>query len=46
MLNSIKHEMYVKKINKEAISPYDDKRWIADDGIVTFPRGYDKLLFL
>ena len=45
ILNSDKHEMYVKELNKKAISPYDDKRWISDDGIITFPHGYDDLLF-
>ena len=46
VLNSIKHGVYVKEINKKAISPYDDdKRWVVDDGIVTFPHGYNDLLF-
>ena len=44
VLNSDKHEMYVKEMNKKVISPYDDKRWISDDGIITFPHSYDKLL--
>ena len=45
VLNSDKHEMYVKELNKKAISPYDDKRWMSNDGIITFPHGYDDLLF-
>ena len=36
VLNSDKHEMYVKEMNKKAISPYDDKRWMSDDGIYNF----------
>ena len=46
VLNSDKHEMYVKEMNKKAISSYDDKRWISDVGIKTFPHGYNDLLFL
>ena len=45
VFNSNKHEMYDKKINKKAVSPYDDKRWLSDDGIVTFPHSYNELLF-
>ena len=46
VLNSEKHEMFVKEINKKAISPFDDKRWISINGIDTYPHGYDKLVFL
>ena len=46
VLNSEKHEMFVKEINKKAISPFDDKRWISINGIDTYPHGYDKLIFL
>ena len=31
VLNSDKHEMYVKEMIKKAISPYDDKRWISEE---------------
>ena len=46
VLNSDEYEMYVKELNKKAVSPYDDKRWISDDGIIYFPHGYDELLFI
>lgn len=39
-MNSSSHEMYVREINKKALSAYDDKRWIADDGIETLPYGW------
>ena len=45
VLNSNDHEMFVKELNKKAISPFDDKRWIANDGITTFPHGYEDLCF-
>ena len=45
LLNSDKHEMFVKEVNKKSISPFDDKRWIYNDGIKTFPHGYDGLYF-
>ena len=41
VLNSEKHEMFVKEMNKKAISPFDDKRWIDNNGIDTYPHGYD-----
>jgi hypothetical protein len=40
-LNSIHHEMFVNEINKKAISPYDDKRYILSDGIKTLPHTDD-----
>ena len=45
LLNSDKHEMFVKEVNKKSISPFNDKRWIYNDGIKTFPHGYDGLCF-
>ena len=41
LLNSVNHE----ELNKKTISPFDDKRWISDDGIKTFPHGYKDLNF-
>ncbi|MCY7361895.1 MAG: hypothetical protein LH629_07490 [Ignavibacteria bacterium] len=32
--------MYVNEINKKALSPFDDKRWIADDGLTTKTLGF------
>ena len=45
LLNSDKHEMFVKEVNKKSISPFDDKRWIYNDGIKTYPHGYEELYF-
>ena len=45
VLNSHNHEMFVKEINKKAISPFDDKSWIDNYGIATFPHGYQELYF-
>jgi hypothetical protein len=38
-LNSNKHEMYVNEINKLSLNPFDDKRYICDNGIDTLPFG-------
>jgi hypothetical protein len=37
VLNTTNHEMFVKEINKKTISPFDDKRYILNDGIQTLP---------
>ena len=39
-LNSDKHEMYVNEVNKISMSPFDDKRYICDNGIDTQPFGF------
>jgi len=44
-LNSFNHKMFVKMTNKKAISPFDDKRYILDNAIETFPFGYEELYF-
>ena len=36
-LNSENHKMYMNKQNKIALSAFDDKRYILDDGITTIP---------
>ena len=36
-LNSKNHELFLKKVTKKAMCPFDDKRFIADDGISTYP---------
>jgi hypothetical protein len=45
-LNSDKHKMFLMKINKMAINPFDDKRFICDDGITTQPHGFESLYFI
>ena len=40
ILRSEGHEMYGMCMNKISISPFDKKRWIADDGIQTRAYGH------
>ena len=42
-LNSDKHKMYVNEVNKVSMSPFDDKRYILDNGIDTQPFGFSVL---
>ena len=39
-LNSDKHNMYINEVNKVSLNPFDDKRYICDDGITTLPFGF------
>jgi len=32
--------MYIKEIDKQSLNPFDDKRYILDDGVETEPFGY------
>jgi hypothetical protein len=34
------HQVTVQRVRKRALSSYDDKRWIADDGVETHAHGY------
>ncbi|MBV2113503.1 MAG: hypothetical protein KUF82_21330, partial [Candidatus Thiodiazotropha sp. (ex Ctena orbiculata)] len=45
-LNSDKHNMFVNEINKASLSPFDDKRYICDNGIDTQPYGINSLYFI
>jgi len=38
-LRSEDHEMYIEEINKISLNPFDDKRYILDDGIHTVAYG-------
>ena len=40
ILRSEGHEMYGMCMNKISISPFDTKRWVADDGIHTLAYGH------
>ena len=40
MMRSYKHDIYSIEINKKALSPKDDKRFILDDKISTLPWGH------
>ena len=43
ILRSEGHEMYGMCMNKISLSPFDTKRWIADDGIQTLAYGHFRL---
>ena len=43
ILRSEGHEMYGMCMNKISISPFDTKRWIADDGVHTLAYGHFRL---
>ena len=43
ILRSEGHKMYGMCMNKISISPFDTKRWIADDGIHTAAYGHFRL---
>ena len=45
-LNSNKHEMFINEINKISLNPFDDKRYICENGIDTQPYGIESLYFL
>ena len=45
ILRSEGHEIYGMYVNKISLSPFDSKRWIADDGINTNAYGYIRPLF-
>lgn len=45
-LGSEKHKMFVSEINKISLNPFDDKRYIFDDGIYTLPYGINSLYFI
>ena len=40
ILRSEGHEIYGMHVNKISLSPFDSKRWIADDGVNTKAYGY------
>ena len=41
ILRSDGHEIYGMHVNKISLSPFDSKRWIAEDGIHTHAYGYN-----
>ena len=45
ILRSEGHEIYGMHANKISLSPFDSKRWIADDGVNTKAYGYTRPLF-
>ena len=45
-LNSENHDMYINEVNKFSFNPFDDKRYICDDGKTTLPYGLKKNKFI
>ena len=39
-LRSENHEMFIEEVDKSSLNPFDDKRYILEDGITTMPFGY------
>ena len=44
ILRSEGHEIYGMHVNKISLSPFDSKRWIADDGVSTKAYGYNSAM--
>ena len=41
-IRSDHHNVFTFQMNKIALSAFDDKRWILDDGITTLAHGHYK----
>ena len=39
-LRSYKHQVFTINLNKVGLSPYDDKRYISEDGVTTLAHGH------
>nr|DAC81291.1 TPA_asm: PolB [Ladona dragonfly adintovirus] len=44
LIKSTSHELYTVELNKVALSPFDDKRFVMDDGVNTFSWGHYQIL--
>jgi hypothetical protein len=44
IIRAVLHEMYVMELTKKALAPYDDKRYICNDGITTYPIGVEDII--
>ena len=42
-LRAYNHEIYLERINKIGLNPFDNKRWILLNGIQTLPYGHWKI---
>ena len=43
-IRSFKYQLFTIKHNKISLSPYDDKRYLLDDGVSSLPYGQFSLL--
>lgn len=43
IIRSDAHELYSQKVSKVALSPYDDKRYVLDDGLSTLAHGHYRI---
>ena len=43
ILRSERHRIYGQHVNKVSLSPFDSKRWIADNGVDTLAYGHSHL---
>ena len=44
VLRSERHHIYGQRLNKVSLSPFDSKRWIAENGIDTLAYGHKDTL--
>ena len=44
IIRSHRHEVYTEEVNKVALYPSDDKRYILEDGVHTLALGHYKIL--
>ena len=40
VIRSYDHELYSEKVRKVALCPFDDKRYVKNDGITTLAHGH------
>ena len=43
IIKSRRHEIYTEEVNKVALSPIDDKRYILEDGVHTLALGHCRI---
>lgn len=43
MIQSKKHQLYVASVNKIALSAFDDKRFVTDNGVETLAFGHYRI---
>ena len=43
LIRSSNHVMYCQHIHKKSLSCFDDKRWLLEDNITSYPYGYKVL---